>query len=88
MYTDELLKVQKLRGAHAKVKEPFEIETALTRALEKLFLNDESEIDISLLENFIVVGDIDYAVIIIRNLLDNALTIQNRRVGLYRHRQK
>ncbi len=73
LYTDELLKVQKLRGAHTKIKEPFGIETALTRALEKLFLDDESEIDISLLENFIVIGDIDYAVIIIRNLLDNAL---------------
>lgn len=73
LYTDELLKVQKLRSGRTETKEPFEIETALTRALEKLFLDDEDEIDITLVENFTVIGDIDYAVIIIRNLLENAL---------------
>jgi two-component system OmpR family sensor kinase len=73
LYTDELLKVQKLRSGQESKKEPFEIETALTRALEKLFLDDERGIDICLQENFIVIGDIDYAVIIIRNLIENAL---------------
>lgn len=73
LYTDELLKVQKLRSKREEKKEPFEIETALTHALEKLFLDDEGEIDIRLEENFTVIGDIDYAVIILRNLLENAL---------------
>jgi len=73
LYTDELLKVQKLRSGREEKKEPFEIETALTRTLEKLFLENENDIDIKLTENFTVIGDIDYAVIILRNLIENAL---------------
>lgn len=74
IYTDELLKVQGLRsGKNTKSHATFEIETALTKALEKLFLEDENEIEIEITENFTAKGDIEYAVIILRNMLENAL---------------
>lgn len=74
IYTDELLKVQGLRsGKNTKSDTAFEIETALTKALEKLFLEDENEIEIEITENFTARGDIEYAVIILRNMLENAL---------------
>jgi two-component system, OmpR family, sensor kinase len=74
VFTDELLKAQKLKiGYSAVPNEKFWLETALTQALERLFIEDESEVSVVMQSNFEAVGSKEYAVIVIRNLIDNAI---------------
>ena len=72
--TNELLYLEKLNANQYKLKlEEFNIETLISTALSKLFIEDETVIDISIDSNFSIEADLNYLSIALKNLIDNAL---------------
>lgn len=71
--TRELLEIEKLQATDAMETENFSTETLVLEALSKLFLADESLITIDIQSNFLIVGNLHYLSLALKNLLDNAL---------------
>ena len=70
----ELLDIEKLStNQHKLKKENFDTETLISTSLSKLFIDDESLIDIKIESNFKIEADLHYLSIALKNLIDNAL---------------
>ncbi|MBW6488936.1 ArsS family sensor histidine kinase [Sulfurimonas sp.] len=71
---NELLYIEKLNSNQNRLNiEPFSSETLITEALSKLFIDDESLVNISINSSFEIKGDLNYLSIALKNLIDNAL---------------
>ncbi len=72
--TNELLYMEKLNSCNSSLKiMTFEATTLLTDALSKMFIEDESLIEVDIKENFSIKGDLNHLSIALKNLMDNAL---------------
>lgn len=72
--TNELLYIEKLNANQYILKlKKFNIETLISEALSKLYIEDESLIEISIELNFSLNADLNYLSIALKNLIDNAL---------------
>lgn len=70
--TNELIELEKLNITKLNLS-TFSAETLILESLGKLYLEDESKIEIEISENFKIEADLDYLSIAIKNLIDNAL---------------
>ena len=70
--TNELIELEKLNSTKLNII-TFSAETLLVESLEKLYLDDESKIDIKITDDFKINGDLYYLSIVLKNLIDNAL---------------
>lgn len=76
--TQELLEIEKLQATDSIQSESFSAETLVMEALSKLYLSDESNIEVRIEENFSITGDLQYLSLALKNLLDNALKYADR----------
>ncbi|ADR34129.1 integral membrane sensor signal transduction histidine kinase [Sulfuricurvum kujiense DSM 16994] len=76
--TQELLEIEKLQATDSIQSESFSAETLVMEALSKLYLIDESNIEVRIEENFSITGDLQYLSLALKNLLDNALKYADR----------
>lgn len=76
--TQELLEIEKLQATDTIQSETFSVETLVMEALSKLYLLDESNIEVRIEENFSITGDLQYLSLALKNLLDNALKYADR----------
>ena len=72
LLTNELLELEKLDLTKLN-KTTFNAETLVIEALGKLYLDDESKIDVLIDENFKIQADLYYLSIAVKNLIDNAI---------------
>ncbi|MGM0520063.1 MAG: ArsS family sensor histidine kinase [Campylobacterota bacterium] len=70
--TNELIQLEKLNQTKLKITS-FDSETLILESLDKLYLEDESKIDLRINTNFTINGDLYYLSIALKNLIDNAL---------------
>ena len=70
--TNELIELEKLNISKLNLT-IFSAETLILESLGKLYLEDESKVDIEIFEDFKIEGDLDYLSIALKNLIDNAL---------------
>jgi two-component system, OmpR family, sensor kinase len=70
--TNELIELEKLDLTKLNLTN-FTAETLIVESLGKLYLEDESKIDINIVDNFKISGDLHYLSVAIKNLIDNAL---------------
>ncbi len=70
--TNELIELEKLNLTHLNLT-TFSAETLIIESLEKLYLEDESKIEIIINEDFKINGDLHYLSTALKNLIDNAL---------------
>lgn len=72
--TKELLSLEKLKsGSDFLSISKFGAEALILDALSKLYIDDESVIDIKILDDFMIEADQNYIAIAIKNLIDNAI---------------
>jgi two-component system OmpR family sensor kinase len=72
--TAELLDLERIHAMQDLFhKEPIRAETIILLALERLFLEDEHAVNVTIDENFTLEGDKRYLSIALKNLIDNAL---------------
>jgi len=76
--TQELLEIEKLQATDTIQSETFSGETLVMEALSKLYLLDESNIEVRIEDNFSITGDLQYLSLALKNLLDNALKYADR----------
>ena len=70
--TNELIELEKIDLVKLNIA-TFNVETLVIESLGKLYLEDESKIEIDLNENFKIDGDLYYLSMAFKNLIDNAL---------------
>ncbi len=70
--TNELIELEKLNLAKLNIT-TFSAETLVLESLGKLYLEDESKIEIEINEDFKINADLYYLSIAVKNLIDNAL---------------
>lgn len=70
--TNELIELEKLDLTKLNLTN-FTVETLIVESLEKLYLEDESKIEININEDFKISGDLHYLSTALKNLIDNAL---------------
>ncbi len=70
--TNELIQLEKLNSSKLEISS-FSAETLIVESLEKLYINDESKINLVIKENFKIKGDLEYLSIALKNLIDNAI---------------
>ena len=70
--TNELIELEKLNSNELE-KTTFESETLVIEALDKLYIDDESKIELRIDDNFKINGDLYYLTKAVKNLIDNAL---------------
>ena len=72
--TNDLLHLEKLNSHNSSLKlEIFTVETLISSALSKLFIEDESLVEVHIGSNFMIEADLNYLSIALKNLIDNAL---------------
>lgn len=72
--TSELLYLEKLNANQSTLNlQTFNSETLISEALSKLFIEDETLINITIQTNFDINADLNYLAIALKNLVDNAL---------------
>jgi two-component system OmpR family sensor kinase len=72
--TSELLYLEKLNANQSTLNlQTFNSETLISEALSKLFIEDETLIDVKIQTNFDINADLNYLAIALKNLVDNAL---------------
>lgn len=70
--TNELLELEKLNSFALNVS-TFSAETLILEALSKLYITDESKIQLTIEEDFKITGDLHYLSLALKNIIDNAL---------------
>lgn len=70
--TNNLIELEKLNTENLKI-EKFTVETLILNSLQKLYIEDESLVELKILNNFSMNGDLYYLSIAVKNLIDNAL---------------
>ncbi|WP_368029967.1 ArsS family sensor histidine kinase [Arcobacter sp. s6] len=70
--TNELIELEKLNSTKLNIT-VFSAETLIIESLGKLYLDDESKIEININEDFKINADLYYLSIVLKNLIDNAL---------------
>lgn len=70
--TNELIELEKLNLTKLNLTN-FTVETLIVESLGKLYLEDESKIEININENFKLTADLYYLSTALKNLIDNAL---------------
>jgi two-component system OmpR family sensor kinase len=70
--TNELIELERLNSSKLNIS-TFSAETLIIEALDKLYINDETKIDLKIEDDFKIVGDLNYLCIALKNLIDNAL---------------
>lgn len=71
---NELLYIEKLSSNQNRLNiETFSSETVVGEALSRLFIEDESLVNISINSSFEIKGDLNYLSIALKNLIDNGL---------------
>ncbi|MDD2895165.1 MAG: ArsS family sensor histidine kinase [Aliarcobacter sp.] len=70
--TNELIELEKLNLTKLNLTN-FSAETLIVESLGKLYLEDESKIDVNIVDNFKISGDLYYLSVALKNLIDNAL---------------
>lgn len=70
--TNQLIELEKLNSNKLNLT-TFDSETLIIEALSKLYLDDESKIDIEIIDNFKINGDLYYLTIVFKNLIENAI---------------
>ena len=77
--TTELLELEKIHAMQDLFhKRCFSADTLILFALERLFLEDDSSVNVDIEENFTIEGDLVYLSIALKNLIDNALKYADR----------
>ncbi|MCW8894515.1 MAG: ArsS family sensor histidine kinase [Sulfurimonas sp.] len=72
--TSELLYIEKLNAQQSKLNiGTFNTETLISESLSKLFIEDETKVEVIIESNFSIKADINYLSIALKNLIDNAL---------------
>jgi len=72
--TNELLYIEKLNANQHKFNfEKFNCETLISESLSKLFIEDETSVDVVIESNFDIYADLNYLSIALKNLIDNGL---------------
>ena len=70
--TNELIELEKLNSTKLNIT-TFKAETLIVESLAKLYLDDESKIEIEIIDDFKIKADLYYLSIVLKNLIDNAL---------------
>ncbi|RXJ68439.1 histidine kinase [Halarcobacter ebronensis] len=70
--TNELIELERLNSSKLQLSN-FTCETLILEALNKLYLKEESNIEIDIIDNFKIEADLEYLTIALKNLIDNAL---------------
>lgn len=70
--TNELLELEKLNSSKLEMS-TFSAETLILEALSKLYISDESKIQVTIEEDFKITGDLHYLCLALKNIIDNAL---------------
>ncbi len=70
--TNELIELEKLNSSKLDITK-FSAETLILEALDKLYINDETKINLIIEDDFKIEGDLNYLCITLKNLIDNAL---------------
>lgn len=72
--TTELLSIEKINANQSNLNiQTFNIETLINESLSRLFIEDETSVNISIESNFNIDADLSYLSIALKNLIDNAL---------------
>lgn len=72
--TSELLDIEKLNAnQHRFNLEKFNAETLISESLSKLFIEDETSVEVLMESNFDIHADLNYLSIALKNLIDNGL---------------
>ncbi|MCK4875391.1 MAG: HAMP domain-containing protein [Sulfurimonas sp.] len=72
--TSELLDIERLNADQNSLHlETFNTETLISESLSRLFIEDETKIEVIIESNFNINADINYLSIALKNLIDNAL---------------
>ena len=70
----ELLDLEKLNANRYELKkQKFSCETLISESLARLYIEDETLVDVSTKTNFEIEGDLNYLTTALKNLIDNAL---------------
>ncbi len=69
--TNELIELEKLNITKLNFS-IFSAETLVLESLGKLYIEDESKIELEIVEDFKIEADLDYLMIALKNLIDNA----------------
>ncbi|QKF83521.1 ArsS family sensor histidine kinase [Halarcobacter ebronensis] len=75
--TNELIELERLNSSKLQLS-TFTCETLILEALNKLYLKEESNIEIDIIDNFKIEADLEYLAIALKNLIDNALKYANK----------
>ncbi len=70
--TSELIELEKLNSTKLNIS-TFDAETLIIQSLNKLYIDNEENIELLIENNFNIKGDLDYLSIVFKNLIDNAL---------------
>ncbi|XPV68621.1 MAG: ArsS family sensor histidine kinase [Halarcobacter sp.] len=70
--TNELIQLEKLNASKLNYSN-FSAETLIVQSLGKLYIEDESKIDLEIIDNFKINADLEYLSIALKNLIDNAI---------------
>lgn len=72
--TSELLSIEKINANQSKLNiQNFDAETLINESLAKLFLEEETSVNVLIKSNFTMDADLGYLSIALKNLIDNAL---------------
>jgi two-component system OmpR family sensor kinase len=72
--TSELLSIEKINANQSKLNlQSFDVETLINESLSKLFIEDETSVNVLIESNFTMDADLGYLSIALKNLIDNAL---------------
>ena len=70
--TNELIELEKLNSTKLNIT-TFKAKTLIVESLAKLYLDDESKIEIEIIDDFKIKADLYYLSIVLKNLIDNAI---------------
>lgn len=70
--TNDLIELEKLNTENLKIKK-FSADTLVLTSLQKLYIEDESLVQLQIHDNFSINADLYYLSIAVKNLIDNAL---------------
>lgn len=70
--TNELIQLEKLNSSKLEYS-TFSAETLIVESLGKLYIEDESKVDLKIFKDFKIHADLEYLTMALKNLIDNAL---------------